>query len=245
MSDSVKQEFETKISRLTKSDAYLDVCKEVSGYRMYLFNMMDKEQLDYVFSSITLSPQDTVLDLGCGFGSILKTLVKQSGCRGIGVDQLSHDIVEMDTAKYLNGDIDDFESFHLCPTVTLSVDSIYFSRDPQALLRALCQIPNNRVYLFYSQYLFEEQTSDKRLLQADRTRVGEILNRLNISYETIEYSNNERMLYENSLHALNKRKEIFVREGNLDLYEEKLKEQQLGKQLYDAGNASRYLYIIG
>ena len=61
----------------------------------------------------------------------------------------------------------------------------------------------------------------------------------------IEYSKNERILYEKSLYALGKRKKAFISEENFDLYEDKMKEQRMGKQLYDTGNASRYLYIIG
>lgn len=78
MDNNIKQEFDNKIKRLTKSKTYLDYCEEVYGYRMYLFNMMDEEQLDFVFDSIPLSADDTVLDLGCGTGSILNALVKKN-----------------------------------------------------------------------------------------------------------------------------------------------------------------------
>lgn len=89
MSDSVKNEFDNKISRLTKSTAYLNYCQEVYGYRMYLFNMMDREQLDFIFNNISLRDNDTILDIGCGYGTILNTLTEKHGCSGIGVDQLS------------------------------------------------------------------------------------------------------------------------------------------------------------
>ena len=62
---SSKEEFDNKIGRLTKSKAYLEFCEQVYGYRLYLFNMMDKEQLDFVFNSIPMTSQDSILDLGC------------------------------------------------------------------------------------------------------------------------------------------------------------------------------------
>lgn len=76
---------------------------------MYLFNMMDKEQLDFVFYVIPLSINDNILDMGCGSGSILNALIKKSGCSGIGIDQLSSTTVtfESKNIKYLNGDIDE------------------------------------------------------------------------------------------------------------------------------------------
>jgi len=246
LSNSIRQEFDNKINRLTKSNAYLDYCEEVYEYRMYLFNMMDKEQLDFVFNVIPLSFKDIVLDMGCGSGSILNALIKKSGCSGIGIDQLSSTTVtfESKNIKYLNGDIDDIEKFNLHPTVTLLVDSIYFSRDPEKLIRNLCHIKNNRIYLFYSQYLFENDIADKGVLRGDFTNIADILKKIKVSYKVIEYSKNERILYEKSLYALEKRKKAFISEGNFDLYEDKMKEQQLGKHLYDTGNASRYLYII-
>lgn len=247
MDDSIKSEFDNKISRLTKSGAYLDYCEEVYGYRMYLFNMMDKEQLDFVFKSIPLSPDDTVLDLGCGSGSLLNALAKNSGCSGVGIDQLNSGTVRIESENliYLMGDIDDIEKYHLHPTVTLSVDSVYFSRNPEALIRSLCGIKNNRIYLFYSQYLFEDRAAEKNVLQGDHTKVADILRRINAPYEIINYSKNEKALYERSLYTLEKLEDAFKGEGNYDLYEDKVKEQRIGKHLYDTGNASRYLYIIG
>lgn len=244
--NDVKPEFEEKISRLTESKAYLDYCEVVYGHRMYLFNMLDIEQLNFIFNEIPLSSDDTVLDLGCGSGSILNALISKRGCRGIGVDLLSDSAVKINRAKaqYVKCDIDDFEKLNITPTVTLLVDSIYFSRDAQALLCDLCRLKNNRIYLFYSQYLFDGHVADKSTLCGDYTPVAEALKKIRVTYKTIEYSENERTLYEQSLCALERLKDDFIREGNADLYEEKLKEQLLGKQLYDLGSASRYLYIV-
>jgi hypothetical protein len=61
-----KDEFSEKIGRLTRSKTYLQFCKEVYGYNEYLFNMMDREQIDFVLNSIPISSEDTILDLGCG-----------------------------------------------------------------------------------------------------------------------------------------------------------------------------------
>ncbi len=244
--ERVNDEFGEKIGRLTKSKAYLDYCEEVYGYRIYLFNMMDKEQLDFILNSVSLSSDDILLDLGCGSGSILNLLAKKYECLGIGMDQLNGDVIKRDNKfiTYVNGDIDRISDYHLKPTVTLSIDSLYFSKDLKKLLHDLYSLKNNRMYLFYSQYLFEETNGDRDTLRGDHTKVADILNESRISYKTIEYSKNERFLYERSLIALQKRKEEFKNEGNSDLYESKLKEDMMGKGLYEKGLASRYLYII-
>jgi len=243
----IKDEFSKKIDRLTRSSAYLDFCEEVYGYRVYLFNMMDKQQIDFVLGSIPVSAEDTILDLGCGSGSILKLLVKKYGCRGIGIDQLNGDILERTSMAitYINGDIDRISDYSLNPTVTLSIDSLYFSKDLDKLVRQLNSIENSKMYLFYSQYIFDEVFGDKSILNSHNTKIADILNKNNISFKTIDYSENERLLYENSLKALKKYKRTFEVEGNLDLYEQKLKEDTTGLELYDKNLASRYLYIIG
>lgn len=61
----------------------------------------------------------------------------------------------------------------------------------------------------------------------------------------IDYSKNEKMLYSRSLDALEKREAAFRNEGYADLYEGMMRALRLGMRLYDTGNASRHLYIIG
>lgn len=241
----IKDEFNTKISRLTESKAYLDFCEEVYGYRTYLFNMMDKEQIDFLLSSVPISSKDTLLDLGCGAGSILQLLISKYSCFGVGIDQLNRDIVERNSRAitYINGDIDRISDYDIKPTIILSVDSLYFSSDLDKLIRQLKNIKNNRMYLFYSEYLFDEATGDKRVLQSDNTKIAEVLKKNGIPFRTFDYSENERFLYDKSLKALNKLKSAFELEGNTDLLEQKLKEDTLGMELYHKGLASRYLYI--
>lgn len=242
----IKEEFNNKIARLTRSSAYLDYCEEVYGYRVYLFNMMDQQQIDFVLNSIPISTGDTLLDLGCGLGSILNLLVAKYGCKGIGIDQLDVDIVRGTDNKftYINGDIDNISDYNVKPTITLSIDSLYFSNDLDNLVRQLKNIENNKMYLFYSQYLFHEVTDNKSILSSNNTKIAEILNKNGISFETIDYSENECLLYENSLRVLQKYKKAFEEEGNRDLYEQKCKEDMLGVELYTKNLARRYLYSI-
>lgn len=77
------------------------------------------------------------------------------------------------------------------------------------------------MYFFYSQYILDETTGDKRTLQSNRTKIAEILYRNEIPFKTIDYSENERLLYQNYLEALQMYREAFEREGNIDLYEQK------------------------
>ncbi len=244
MSTYVNAEFCDKIGRLSGSAAYLDYCEALTGYRLPLFNMLDKRQLDYVLQELPVSPEDRVLDLGCGSGCILKRLVESRGCSGTGIDLLPPELMEKSGSalRYVSGNIDRIEEYSLSPTVTLSIDSIYFSRDPAALLRSLCSLPNNRIYLFFSQYLVDS-TADRGALRPDRTDVANILNSLSAAYDTVDFSRNEAELYRRSLILLDRLREDFRREGCFDLYEQKYKEQLLGLRLYDTGSAARHLYI--
>lgn len=239
------KEFDLKVGRLINSKAYLDYCEEVYGYRIHLFNMMDKEQLDFIFNSIDISHQDSILDLGCGSGSILSELVKRFKCKGYGVDQLSKAVVESQNTNftYINMDMDKIHESVLKPSITISVDSLYFCSHLSELVKHLKSIEDNRLYIFYSQYLFDA-SAGKQVLEYNNTTIAKVLEKNNINFKHIEFSENEHKLYENSLKILPKYRKAFELEGNLDLFTNKLREDQFGKELYDTECARRYLYIV-
>jgi len=243
---SVPNEFEEKIGRLCKSEVYLDFCLEVYGYRLPLFNMMDREQFEYLFRAANLIENDTILDLGCGTGSMLTYIVEKFGCKGVGIDLLRREFLPPDSeaVRFISGDIDRFTEIAEEPTVTLCIDSLYFSKDLSALIGRIQRLENNRAFLFYSQYIFEENPADRTILQADHTVPAKILSQQNIPYRAVDFSGNERTFYPAALSALMKRRNKFQREGNSDLYDKILADNLLGKQLYDTGRASRFLYIL-
>lgn len=244
--ERMKDDFNRLIKRSTSSNAYLDFCEELYGYRMYLFNMMDKYQLDYLFNSISISRSDEILDLGCGAGDILNNLINKYECHGVGIDQLNQKTINKSSKmiSYINGDIDMLSNYGIIPTITLSIDSLYFSNDLDGLIMSLRSIKNNRLYLYYSQYIFDEMTKDKTILHHDHTRIAKVLQKNVTPYITVDYCANEYSIYENALKILPKYKKAFESEGNNDLYETKLTENKIGRDLYDKGLASRYLYIV-
>ncbi len=74
--------------------------------------------------------------------------------------------------------------------------------------------------------------------------VARILKMNVVSYETVDFSYNEKRLYERSLTILQGMKQDFCNEGNADLFESKLEESMIGKKLYDDNQASRFLYTV-
>ncbi|MBP1761840.1 MAG: hypothetical protein H6Q64_1382 [Firmicutes bacterium] len=242
----IKNEFNDLIACATSSEVYLDYCAELYGYRMYLFNMMDKYQLDYLFNNVSISKNDSILDLGCGSGSILNYLIQKYQCQGTGIDLLNTEIIKKDhkLLTYINGNIDELESYSLSPNITISVDSLYFSSRLDRLLNVLTKINGNRLYLYYSQYVFDKNNEDKNILKCNYTRLAESLKKAGIKYRTIDYSESERYLYEKAMQILPKYEEAFEQEGNKGLFEKKMNENKLGKELYDNNCASRYLYFI-
>lgn len=241
-----KEDFNRLINSAISSKAYLDFCEEIYGYRMYLFNMMDRIQLDYLFDSISILKNDRILDLGCGTGSILTKLVEKYKCTGIGLDELNEDPVGKDrkSITYINGDLDLLSNYKINPSITLSIDSLYFSSNLDGLITSLKSTNNNRLYLYYSQYIFDETIKNRTILHRDETRIAKALQKNEIPYNTIDYSTNECSLYENALKLLPNYKRAFEIEGKNDLFERKFKEYNIGKHLYENGLASRYLYIV-
>ena len=243
---SQSNEFEDMIARLSRSETYLDFCQDMYGYCLPLFNMMDREQFDFLFSEMKCSAADVILDLGCGSGSVLRYVTEKFGCKGVGVDLLSRELLPPDseTVRYISGDIDRFNELEVKPSITLCIDSLYFSKDLGKPLNQINSLQNNRAFLFYSQYIFEENPADRTILQAEHTVIAKILRRQNIPYRAVDFSGNERTFYPAALSALMKRRNKFQREGNSGLYDKILADNLLGKQLYDTGRASRFLYIL-
>lgn len=241
-----EDEFSQKIGRLINSNTYLEYCREIYGYREYFFNMTDKTQIDYILDSIPVSAGDIVADIGCGTGSILNLLIAKYGCRGIAIDRLNECCFahKDNRVTYVNADIDELSGRSIRPTILISVDSLYFSKDLSGLIGRLRSTGCARMYLFYSQYLFDEKTADRSLLQCDKTKLAEALRNNGTPFRTIDFSENERQLYHNSLCALQKYAAAFEAEGNADLYEQKRQEDLLGAELYRKGLAARYLYIV-
>lgn len=244
--DKVKEEFSDLIGRASFSDAYLDYCAEIYGYRMCLFNMMDKSQLDFLFNNISVEKGDSILDLGCGNGAILNHLMQKYDCHGVGIDLLDKKIFRKNNrlATYIDGNLDELESYDIFPSITISVDSLYFCNELNQLLNTLTKRKGNRLYLFYSQYIFDEKQEDMAIIKCGNTRLAASLRDAGIKYEAVDYSENERNLYERAIKALPGYEEAFKQEGNRDIFEKKYRENQLGKELYDKGCASRFLYII-
>jgi len=239
----IKQEFSQKICGLSNSPAYLDVCEEVYGYRLPLFNMMDKEQIDYILNTVSISSSDTVLDLGCGNGNLLRLLVTKYGCLGVGIDLLESSLVSFDKdIQYICGNFEHLKDYGLLPTITLSIDSLNFCANIDKIVEQLGSYINNRLYLFWSQYLFDE-AADRTCLKNDHTALACALQEARIAYKAVDYSKNEYCMYIALERALQSRRHFFESEGNLDLFEQKLDETRYGIELYENGLASRYLYI--
>lgn len=239
-------EFENIIYRATSSEAYLNYCTEIYGYEMCLFNMMDKSQLDFLFHNILIEKNSSILDLGCGNGCILDYLVKKYECHGVGIDQLDTEVFKKynRSIKYIDGSMDELEAYDINSDITVSVDSLYFCNDLYQLLNTLTNRKDNRLYLYYSQYIFDEEHNDKDILTFNNTRLARSLNLAGINYKVIDYSENERQLYERGIQVLPEYEDAFDREGNRDIYEKKINENKLGKELYESDRASRFLYII-
>ena len=241
--EKIKQEFSRKIFGLSDSPAYLDVCEEVYGYRLPLFDMMDKEQMDYLLNTVSVSSNDTVLDLGCGNGNLLRLLVAKYGCLGVGIDLFDSSLVSFDRGiQYICGNFEYLENYELSPTVTLSIDSLYFCTNIDKMVKQLGSYVGNRLYLFWSQYLFDE-AADKTCLKNNHTALACALQEARIAYKAVDYSKNEYCLYVALEQALRSRRHLFESEGNLDLFEQKLEETLHGIELYEKKLASRYLYI--
>lgn len=237
----VQEEFDGLIGQCAQSSAYLDFCEELYGYRLYLFNMMDKRQLDDLFAALELSPNDTVLDVGCGTGCLLNSIVEKVGCKGVGID-LSNKTIAASISPLIDYWQTDMDGpYEIDAQTVLFVDSLYFSQDSRRLLERLKGGAVKKAYIYYSAYLFHE-TDDKLLLKEDKTTIAQALSCLGFAYQSTEYSECEYLLYKRGLSLLETYKAAFAQQGLEDIYERRKNEYTFGAALYEKGRASRFLY---
>lgn len=239
------EEFNKKIKRALSSKVYLDFCRELYGYKIYLFNMMDKKQLDYLFNEVVFSANDHILDIGCGTGSILDYLIDKYSARGTGIDSIDKNILTNNGIRvpFIEGDINKLEKYDLKPTVALAIDSLYFGCDIKKVIKSLLSMGCKRSYLYYSHYIGEKK-GDSALLIPEKTPLGAALAELELDYNVIDYGENERELYHRGAKLLSSFKDAFYADGMKDLYKEKMEEYTLGSSLFAEGRAARFLYIL-
>lgn len=233
-----------------KSLAYRAFCQKVYGASRFQFNMATERQLNKLIEVLRLCRRDRVLDLGCGVGAISEHLADATGARLLGVDfaaaaikaarkrnhgksaHPSFRVMDMDTLRLPAGAFD----------AIIAVDTLYFVRDLRSVIASTkrCLKSGGRMGILYTTHISPEEP--KKRLEPRNTPLAGALRSCGLDFQTWDFTDDERGVWERQLQAAEELKASFKAEGNLLTYQQRVGEANHWLEFCRTGRSSRYLY---
>ncbi|MBV6479968.1 MAG: Ubiquinone biosynthesis O-methyltransferase [Ignavibacteria bacterium] len=233
-----KKNFDENFLIHYNSKTFRKFCKEVNGIEMFLFSMLNKIQIESLEEAAGFNNTDKVLDIGCGAGDLVEYLHDKYNFHAVGIDfapktiKLANDRVKnKKDIKYLEMDIRELSELKEKFTKIIAVDSLYFHKDIRKTLKDIFELleEGGSVFIFYTE-----------MINSGKEKFRAILNNLNIKYQKIDFTVEEKNLWINTKVAAEKYKNDFERENNLSIYEGRISEsEEVMRMEYE-----RFLYII-
>jgi cyclopropane fatty-acyl-phospholipid synthase-like methyltransferase len=253
----VKDFYTAFYSIVQHSQAHHAFCERVYGKDLCQHGFANLEQLELLLQVTQLSSAQRVLDLGCGNGMIAEYLSDRSGAHITGLDYIPNAIslavqrtaAKSDRLAFIVRDINQLELPRSAFDVILLIDSLYFSQDYAATLRALKAAlrPVGQMGIFYSYgrepwVLKDEFPKEK--LPPDKTPLAEALAANDLIYLTFNLTQQDYELARRRKEVLLELKPQFEAEGILFVFENRLGDAEGVAQAVEEGLHARYLYHV-
>ncbi len=245
-------EFGRELIACQGSAAYRRYCQIVYGAGRCHFDMLTQQQFERLVGLLCQEKPVRILDLGCATGEISEAIARATGAETVGIDisrtaieaarerhagaalRLSFEVMDMDDLRFPDASFD----------AVVAIDTLYFAQDLGSTLLALkrCLRKGGRLAIFYSTHLPGEDAGDS--LAPDRTRLALALQSCGLAFQTWDYTEDERALWEKALQAAKDLKADFESEGNLRIYQSRQSESAWMVEMFKTGRNSRYLYDV-
>jgi ubiquinone/menaquinone biosynthesis C-methylase UbiE len=126
----------------------------------------------------------------------------------------------------------------------IAIDTLYFVADVAALIERCLpfMMPGGQMGLFYTQVISPDES--KEILLADNTRLANALQKLKLTYQTWDYTDDERQHWKRGLEIAEALKDDFEAEGNIELYDSRIRESSKLLEAVNEDRISRYLYHV-
>ena len=244
--------YDSLLSRTGDSKAYSMFCERVFGKDLSQFNVLDMEQLNTLIEKLELKPNEVALDLGCGNGRIAEYISDVTGAKIVGLDFASELIktAQQRTADkksrltYVVGNIDELSFEEGSFDAIISIDTLYFVDNTDATIKELKRLlkpTTGRLAIFSDQNINPDESRD--ILLPENTKVGKALRNNNLTYQTVDFTANSRQIWIREIEAAEELKELFIKEGNTDIYEDRAKDAKQTLESIDSGRHVRYFYL--
>ncbi len=253
----MKDFYERFYAAVGHSQAHHAFCERVFGKDLDQHGFADIGQLQLIMQVTHMGPSDRIFDLGCGTGLIAEYISDCTGSHVTGLDYAPEAIrraQERTAAKsnrlaFMVGDINRLELPDQAFDVILSIDSIYFSEDYGATIRALKKAlrPGGQMAILYShgrEPWVPKEDFPKETLPAGKTPLAEALRANALAFQTWDLTHQDHVLAQLRKEVLAALKPQFEAEGTLFIYENRMGDAQGVSQAIEDGLHARLLYHV-
>jgi cyclopropane fatty-acyl-phospholipid synthase-like methyltransferase len=243
-------------SSIEHSPAHHAFCERAYGRDLGQHGFADMEQLDLLLKVTRLGPARHALDLGCGNGLIAEYLLDASGARITGLDFIEEAVraarkrtqAKADRLSFLAGDINRLDLPASAFDAVLSIDTIYFSGDYAATIRALKASlrPGGGMAFLYSygrELWVPREKFPSENLPADKTPLADALRANGLMFRTWDLTKQDYLLARRRKEILEELKPQFEAEGLMFIYENRMGDALGVSQAVEEGLHARYLYL--
>jgi ubiquinone/menaquinone biosynthesis C-methylase UbiE len=251
-SERMSKGYDNLLSRTETSKAYSIFCERVFGKDLSQYNVLDMEQLNTLMKKLELRPSEVALDVGCGNGRITEYISDLTGAKMVGLD-FAAEVISMaqrrtinkkDRLTYVVGDMDDLTFEERSFDAIISIDTLYFVDNIVETIKKLKSLLNpssGRLAIFYDQSCNPDESRD--VLLPKNTKVGVALSNNGLVYETVDYTAKSRGIWIREIEAARELKELFAKEGNSDIYEDRAQDAKRTLETIENGRQVRHFYL--
>lgn len=248
--ERVGRTFNRTLIGYQESAAHTEFCRRVFGIDLSQANLMDLPQLEKLLEVLKLSPQNRVLDLGCGIGRIAEYISDTTGAYVLGIDAAAEalEYARRRTAgkrarlDFQVGNIDHLDLPNRSFDTVIAVASIHYAQDIPVTIGQLKQVltPNGQLGMFSFQYQWEGDPPE--ILLPENTHLGQALSVHGFSFQTWDFTDSETAIRHKQIQAAKDLMPEFEAEGNRELAQDRIEECELDLPRLEAGRKRRYLF---
>jgi ubiquinone/menaquinone biosynthesis C-methylase UbiE len=227
-------------------------CERVFGKDLSQFNVLDMEQLNTLIEQLNLKPEETVLDVGCGNGRIAEHISGVTGAKVTGLDFATNLIKtaqertadKKDRLTYIVGNMDELAFEEGSFDAIISIDTLYFVENVDTAIKELKRLlkpVTGRLAIFFDQSVNPDESRD--ILLPENTKVGKALRNNNLTYRTADFTSNSKQIWIREIQAAEELKELFIKEGNKDIYDDRTRDAKQTLESIENGRHVRHFYL--
>jgi hypothetical protein len=108
-------------------------------------------------------------------------------------------------------------------------------------LKRLLKPVTGRLAIFFDQSVNPDESRD--ILLPENTKVGKALRNNNLTYRTADFTSNSKQIWIREIQAAEELKELFIKEGNKDIYEDRARDAKQTLESIENGRHVRYFYL--